>query len=87
MRLPLIGHAPAIRNGSVGIRDGARPLIPRGHARFRVAARGRARIADPDVLLTSPLVRARATAEIAAAPFKNVTPRGEAALLRSPGGA
>lgn len=85
MRLPLIRRAPpAIRNGSVGIRDGARPLIPRGRARFRVAARGPAR---PDVLLTSPLVRARATAEIAAAAFKNVTPRGEPALLRSPGGA
>lgn len=81
MKLLLIRHAPAVPNGSVGIRDGERPLTPRGRARFRVAARGLARIADrPDVLLTSPLVRARATAEIAAAAFKKVTPRVEPAL-------
>ena len=81
MKLLLIRHAPAVRNGSVGIRDGARPLTPRGRARFRLAARGLARIAErPDVLLTSPLVRARATADIAAAAFKKVTPRVEPAL-------
>jgi phosphohistidine phosphatase len=81
VKLLLIRHAPAVRNGSAGIRDGERPLTPRGRARFRLAARGLARIADrPDVLLTSPLVRARATAEIAAAAFKKVTPRVEPAL-------
>ena len=81
MKLLLIRHAPAVRNGSVGIRDSARPLTPRGRARFRLAARGLARIAErPDVLLTSPLVRARATADIAAAAFKKVTPRVEPAL-------
>lgn len=81
MKLLLIRHAPAVRNGSVGIRDGERPLTPRGRARFRLAARGLARIAErPDVLLTSPLVRARATADIAAAAFKKVTPRVEPAL-------
>ena len=81
MTLLLIRHAPAVRNGSVGIRDGERPLTPRGRKRFRVAARGLARIADrPDVLLTSPLVRARATAEIAAAAFKKLTPQLEPAL-------
>lgn len=83
MKLLLIRHAPAVRTGSAGARDGQRPLTPRGRARFRVAARGLARIADrPDVLLTSPLVRARATAEIAAAAFKKVTPRVEPALGR-----
>ena len=83
MKLLLIRHAPAVRNGSAGIRDGERPLTPRGRARFRLAARGLARIADrPDVLLTSPLVRARATAEIAAAAFK----KGGAALLDLPDG-
>lgn len=81
MKLLLIRHAPAVRNGSAGIRDAERPLTPRGRVRFRLAARGLARIADrPDVLLTSPLVRARATAEIAAAAFKKVTPRVEPAL-------
>jgi phosphohistidine phosphatase len=79
VKLLLIRHAPAVRNASVGIRDGERPLTPRGRARFRVAARGLARIAErPDVLLTSPLVRA--PAEIAAAAFRKVTPRVEPAL-------
>ena len=83
MKLLLIRHAPAVRNGSVGIRDGERPLTPRGRKRFRVAARGLARIVErPDVLLTSPLVRARATAEIAAAAFKKLTPQVEPALGR-----
>jgi phosphohistidine phosphatase len=81
VKLLLIRHAPAVRNGSAGIRDGERPLTPLGRARFRVAARGLARISDrPDILLTSPLVRARATAEIAAAAFKKVTQRVEPAL-------
>ena len=81
MKLLLIRHAPAVRNGSAGTRDGERKLTPRGRARFRLAARGLARIAErPDVLLTSPLVRARATADIAAAAFKKVTPRVEPAL-------
>jgi phosphohistidine phosphatase SixA len=83
VRRLLIRHAPAGRNGSVGIRDGERPLVPRGPARFRVVARGLACIADRlDVLLTSPLIRARSTAGIEAAAFKNVTPRVEPALGR-----
>ena len=81
MKLLLIRHAPAVRYGSAGIRDRERPLTARGRARFRLAARGLARIADrPDVLLTSPLARARATAEIAATAFRKVTPRVEPAL-------
>jgi hypothetical protein len=40
VRRLLIRHAPAGRNGSVGIRDGERPLIPRGPSRFRVVVRG-----------------------------------------------
>jgi phosphohistidine phosphatase len=83
VKLLLIRHAPAVREGSGGARDGLRPLTPRGRARFRLAARGLARITDrPDLLLTSPLLRARATAEIAAAAFGKVTPRVEPALGR-----
>jgi phosphohistidine phosphatase len=83
VKLLLIRHAPAVRTGSAGTRDHARPLTPRGRARFRLAARGLARIADrPDVLLTSPLARARATADIAAAAFRKVRPRVEPALGR-----
>lgn len=81
MTLLLIRHAPAARTGTDGLRDHDRPLTRRGRERFRCAARGLARIADrPDVLLTSPLTRARATADIAAAAFKRLTPRIEPAL-------
>jgi phosphohistidine phosphatase len=46
-----------------------------------MVARGLARIVRrPDVLLTSPLPRARATAEIAALAFERIVPRHEPAL-------
>jgi len=81
MKLLLIRHAAAVRRGTAGIADDERPLTRRGRGKFRLAARGLTRITDrPDVLLTSPLIRARATAEIAAAAFKKVTPRIEAAI-------
>lgn len=81
MNLLLIRHAPAVPNGNGGTRDHDRPLTRKGRTRFRQAARGLARIAGrPDVLLTSPLARARATADIAAAAFKRVTPKIEPAL-------
>ncbi len=61
--------------------DDERPLTPDGEAEFRVAARGLARIVRrPDALLTSPLPRARMTAEIAARAFKRIVPRHEPAL-------
>ncbi len=75
MKVLLIRHASAVPRGTPGIADDDRPLTPRGKARFRVAARGLARIAHrPDVLLTSPLPRARATAEIAASAFHRIEP-------------
>jgi phosphohistidine phosphatase len=81
MNVLLIRHAPAVRTGTAGLRDHDRPLTRRGRQRFRQAARGLARITErPDILLTSPLVRARDTALIAAAAFKRVTPRVEPAL-------
>ncbi len=81
MRLLIIRHAAAVPSGTPGIADDDRPLTPKGEAKFRVAAQGLARIADrPDVLLTSPLPRARGTADIAARAFKRVEPRVEPAL-------
>ena len=81
MKLLLVRHAAAVPRGTPGIPDGERPLTPRGRAKFTVAAKGLARIAHrPDVLLTSPLPRARATAEIAARAFKRIEPTIEPAL-------
>src|SRR5208337_3061598 len=51
----------------VGIEDGKRPLSDRGAARMKRVALGMARLGvHPDLVLTSPLVRARQTAEIVA---------------------
>jgi phosphohistidine phosphatase len=81
MRLLLIRHAAAVPGGTPGLADDDRPLTPRGRARFERAARGLARILDrPDVLLTSPLPRARATAEIAARAFGRLEPVVEPVL-------
>ena len=81
MRLLIIRHGSAVPSGTPGIADDDRPLTPRGRARFRVAAQGLARIAHrPDVLLTSPLPRARATAEIAARAFRRLEPVVEPVL-------
>ena len=71
----------AIPKGTPGVLDDERPLTSSGEIKFRVAARGLARIAPrPDLLLTSPLPRARATAEIAARAFKRMEPTMEPAL-------
>ena len=81
MQVLLVRHAPAVRRGTDGLRDSDRPLTRRGRRRFRLAARGLARIAGrPDVLLTSPLIRARQTADLAARAFGRVMPRIEPAL-------
>ncbi|HTY77933.1 MAG TPA: histidine phosphatase family protein [Candidatus Bathyarchaeia archaeon] len=81
MKLLIIRHAAAVPRGTPGIPDDDRPLTPRGKKKFRAAAKGLARIADrPDILLTSPLPRAAATAEIAAEAFRRVEPQVEPAL-------
>lgn len=75
MKALLIRHAAAIPKGTPGVLDDERPLTSSGTAKFRAAARGLARVAPrPDVLLTSPLPRALATAEIAARAFRHIEP-------------
>lgn len=81
MRLLIIRHAIAIPRGTPGIPDEERPLTPRGQRRFRKAARGLARVvARPDLLLTSPLLRALGTAEIAAQAWGGIKPTIEPVL-------
>jgi phosphohistidine phosphatase len=82
VKLLLVRHAAAVPTGTPGVRDDDRPLTPKGVAKFRVAAKGLARITGrPDVLLTSPLPRARETADIAAQAFKRIEPTVEPALV------
>lgn len=67
MRLLIIRHAVAVPRGTPDIEDDARPLTPKGRKRFRQAARGLASvIRRPTALLSSPLPRARQTADLAA---------------------
>ena len=65
MRVLVIRHAHAAQQ-TPGVPDAERPLTPEGERGFRAAARGLARLVRPDVLLTSPLRRARQTAAILA---------------------
>lgn len=81
MKLLLLRHAIAVPSGTPDIEDDARPLTPRGRKRFRKAAAGLAQILDaPHAILTSPLPRARETAEIAAEAWGDVTPVDEPRL-------
>ena len=73
MRLLIVRHAIAVERGTPGLADDARPLTAAGEKRFRQAARGLAAIVPrPDLLLTSPLPRARRTAELAAEAWRKV---------------
>lgn len=81
MRLLIVRHAIAVPRGTPGIPDDERPLTPAGEKRFRDAARGLAvAIPRPDVLLTSPLPRARRTAVLAARAWRRIKPQNEDAL-------
>ena len=66
--LYLIRHAIAAERGDAWPDDAKRPLTDDGISRMRKAARGLSRIdVCIDIILTSPLVRTRQTAEIVAA--------------------
>ena len=73
-RLYLIRHGLAEERGDAWPDDTRRPLTEEGMSRLRKGARGLVRLGVTlDVVLTSPLVRARQTADIVAAAF-NVRP-------------
>ena len=86
MRVLVIRHAHAAQQ-SPGMPDAERPLTAEGARGFSAAARGLARLVRPDVLLTSPLRRARQTAAaaawgaIAATPEPALASRDVAAIL------
>jgi phosphohistidine phosphatase len=76
MRLLIIRHAIAVERGRPGLADEERPLTPEGEERFREAAAGLARLVDrPDALLTSPWLRARQTAALAAKAWGRIAPK------------
>jgi phosphohistidine phosphatase len=64
MRLHLIRHGDANTSTRAWGSDGERPLTTKGHAEARRAGEALTIMgAEPDLVLTSPLVRARQTAE------------------------
>lgn len=84
--LYLIRHGVAEQRAEAWPDDAKRPLSPEGISRLRYAARGFVRLVTPlDVILTSPLVRTRQTAEIVASAFEPRPPILTAESL-APGG-
>lgn len=63
MDLLLVRHGIAVERGALGD-DRLRPLTPEGRERMVEAARGLARLVTPEVVLSSPWLRAVQTAEV-----------------------
>jgi phosphohistidine phosphatase len=81
MKILLVRRAAALAKGTPGVLDAERFLTVSGKAKFRVAARGLARIVPHvDVLMTSPLARAQETAVVAASAFHHGEPAIESSL-------
>jgi phosphohistidine phosphatase len=86
LRLLIVRHARAWPAGTRSFSDDERPLTKDGAADFAKVARVLARIAPrPDVILTSPLLRARQTAEIARKSWKSRVRIGEERALTQMG--
>lgn len=66
MKLLLVRHAIAFDRDTPGVSDHLRPLTEDGIARFKKTARALSLLVTADVVLTSPLLRAKQTAEILA---------------------
>jgi len=76
MRVLIVRHAAAVERGTAGFSEEARPLTADGKKKFQKAAAGLARVeGPPTAILTSPLVRARQTAEIAARAWGKPKPK------------
>lgn len=65
MKLYIVRHAIAVPHGAPGINDDDRPLTEEGIKKMRQAAAGLYALGwIPNVMLSSPLIRARQTADI-----------------------
>ena len=65
MRLYIVRHGIAVSHGTPGVSDEGRALTEEGIEKMRQAAKGlRSLDFIPEVILSSPLLRARQTAEI-----------------------
>ena len=86
LELYLVRHAPAAERGPDWPDDSARPLTPSGAAKFGKAIAGLTALgAQIDLILTSPFVRCRQTADILASGLPG-RPRVQALDALAPGG-
>jgi len=71
MNLYLLRHAIAVERGTPGYEvDSTRPLTPDGARKMHSIAEGMVRLKiDPDIIISSPYLRARQTADIVAEAF------------------
>ena len=72
MKLLLVRHAIALDRDTPGVSDHLRPLTEDGVARFKKTARSLSLLVTADVVLTSPILRAKQTAEILARQWEAV---------------
>lgn len=84
MKLLLVRHGIALDRDTPGVSDNLRPLTEEGARKFQKTARGLAALVTADLILTSPLLRAKQTAEILARHWPGVAtqesdPLGEGA--------
>lgn len=75
MRLLLVRHAIALDRETPGVSDHLRPLTEEGITRFKRTAGALARLVTPEVVLSSPVLRAKQTAEILAQQWMAVAVR------------
>jgi phosphohistidine phosphatase len=80
MKLLLVRHAIALDRGTPGVSDQLRPLTEEGIAKFKKTARGLGALVTPDLILTSPILRAKQTAEILARQWNGVSVHESAPL-------
>jgi len=67
MILYIVRHSDAVPSGTPGVPEDERPLTDKGTKKMREIARGLAAVdVKPELILSSPLPRARRTAEIVA---------------------
>jgi phosphohistidine phosphatase len=82
MEVYLLRHAIAVESGTPGYSEESRPLTPEGIEKMKNAARGIAELVPEfDLILTSPLVRARETAVVAKELAPGATTRDTSSML------
>jgi phosphohistidine phosphatase len=87
MEIFLLRHGPAVERGTRGFEDDAlRPLTPKGRRQTRKTAAAMRKLGGKfDLILSSPFVRARQTAEITATELR-LKPRLKFSNALAPGG-